>query len=63
MKGRDELAVDGELRNRDTKLPDIHVLTYKIQDSRGSASFMRLYENQRVCILLVDLREHLIRAF
>lgn len=53
MKGRDELAVDGELRNRDTKLPDVH-LTYKIQDSRGSASFMRLYENQRVCILLMD---------
>lgn len=62
MKGRDELAVDGELRNRDTKLPDVH-LTYKIQDSRGSASFMKLYENQRVCILLMDLREHLMRAF
>lgn len=45
MKGRDELVVGGEQRNRDTKLPDIYVLTYRIQDCMGSAGFVRLYEN------------------
>lgn len=35
-----------ESRGTDTKLPDIYVFTYKIQDGMGSASFMRLRENQ-----------------
>lgn len=39
-------------RNRDTKLPDIYVLTYNIQDRMGSASFMRLCENQKSAFCL-----------